>query len=93
MRLHVEERKFYKPIMDPPGLIYEMSIDRGLMWFSPDAVTDGQPAFLLKGAAFIPDQVDDTAGQIVSTTVRPLIRCRDNPEVLITSAPYVIVWG
>ena len=89
MRLHVAEREFYKPVILPPGLTYELSVDGGTTWHASDLDQDGQPAFLLHGPEYVPT---DGAGLLVTRTVRPLIRVKDQPEALIASGPWINLW-
>lgn len=92
MRLHHAEREYYRPIVVPPGLPYELSVDRGQTWHVADVTRDGQPSFLVRGPDYRSDEPGDNAGLLVACSIRPLIRVKDHPEVLILSGPWIILW-
>ena len=92
MRLHRQAREFYTlTITTSPQIsgVWEASFDGGDTWSAGQATADGAWRWLLRG----PDRPDDPQypAQVVTCSVKPLVRAVDIPELVVRSAPYVSI--
>lgn len=82
-------REFYNlSIATVPAVSgWEASFDGGATW-KPGEVVGGKVRWLVAGA-----DADPGTATVLTTSVKPLLRVTDNPEIIVRDAPTIYIQG
>lgn len=96
MKLHREERDYYivTIAVDPPlAGTWEASFDAGETWIGGTPTGDSW-AWLVAGPDFVATEVGMTdEGTQLTSSVRPLVRLKDDPVLDVQYGPSISVWA